>query len=913
MAELNVPKRMSRAERFAPKGGDFVPGAGQAREIAQEQASFIAELESVRVYGDWAVGMARTVDRKEVKVTGSSVKDLVEGASYVFRGAEKNHRVHGISFEVSSTSPYIAPNRRGLERYLERNFSGIGKAKAGEFVSQYLADFEDEDAGIESLRNKLLMEPWALDLTGVSKKAEFMGQKEGSAALEYVYRDFSTKLGGIPGMKDGILRPLAAYCIGETESQENAGLVAEKIKDAWEFLANDPYSAIAEVDGYGFAMADLIGRSLSIPADALPRLRALVAHAVEEGCGRAGHVYLYEGQVERAIHELDKTIDTSIAIKVALDSDMIVADRDDDETKYYTPSLLRAELGLARQIVRLCKSATPMTKAPREAVARKAQETAMAQWGYPLDASQLEALSGIMTSDKRIHTLTAGPGHGKSALMELLSMLLSKKEILFVGPTGKSAKVLSNRISKHGRSASTIHSAYAGADPDSFQVNKKNPIEDDVLVVDESSMVDVELMRAVLDGVGDHTHVILLGDKNQLPSVSPGAVLRDMLAISAIDRHELNTPHRSSGGILDLVGQVAAGDVSCENAAGVEFSGSLGDAGTDFNVVAQNYIAAVQEKGFENVVLLMSKRRGDAGIPGWNTTYANARLREACNPNAIKVPGTRLHIKDRIIVRKNLSVEDANGAEAQIVNGDTGSILSFEKHQDGRNAGAKSLMLGLDDGRLIVLPSSDIDVLQHSYAMTVHSAQGSEYKHVVAVVTAGAPAFINQAMLFTGLSRAKEVLQVFANDADVRKVAMTPLPWRNSRLVERVCKILGEDVPAQYKRQKGAVARDEDFQPSQPVVARKGSRADRFRPREDEWGMQDGGGDGAVDPSISDGDGDRSTHAVVAAAEPEVPVAQVVAVPAKLVPLLELSGRTRSWPPESYGRERAAQVYERFR
>lgn len=847
--------------------------------------------------------MARTVDRKEVKVTGSSVKDLVEGASYVFRGAEKNHRVHGISFEVSSTSPYIAPNRRGLERYLERNFSGIGKAKAGEFVSQYLADFEDEDVGIESLRNKLLMEPWALDLTGVSKKAEFMGQKEGSAALEYVYRDFSTKLGGIPGMKDGILRPLAAYCIGETESQENAGLVAEKIKDAWEFLANDPYSAIAEVDGYGFAMADLIGRSLSIPADALTRLRALVAHAVEEGCGRAGHVYLYEGQVETAIHELDKTIDASLAIKVALDSGMIVADRDDDATKYYTPSLLRAELGLARHIVRLCKSAAPMTKAPREAVSRKAQETAMSQWGYPLDASQLSALAGIMTSDKRIHTLTAGPGHGKSALMELLSMLLHKKQMLFVGPTGKSAKVLSNRISKHGRSASTIHSAYAGADPDSFQVNMNNPIEEDVLVVDESSMVDVELMLGLLNGVGDHTHVIFLGDKNQLPSVSPGAVLRDMLAISAIDRHELSTPHRSSGGILDLVGQVGAGDVSCENAAGVEFSGSLGDAGTDFNVVAQNYIAAVQEKGFENVVLLMSKRRGDASLPGWNTTYANARLREACNPNAIKIPGTRLHIKDRIIVRKNLTAKDANGEEAQIVNGDTGSILSFEKHEDGRNAGAKSLMLGLDDGRLIVLPSSDIDVLQHSYAMTVHSAQGSEYKHVVAVVTAGAPAFINQAMLFTGLSRAKEALQVFANDADVRKVARTPLPWRNSRLVERVCKILGEDVPEQYKSQKKGRVPGDGLQASQPAVIRKGSRADRFRSSEE--GMQASDGDGGLDqPSLAT-DGDFKPHAVAAVVAPDAPEA--------LVPLLALSGRTRSWPAERLDLGGAVQRFERFR
>ena len=922
MAEANKVSRPSRAQLYAPRPDrDAVKQEAAERSIPVEQATLVGELDSVRVYGDWALGEVYS-DGERIKITGAAIKDLVIGVSYTFRGEEKTHPKHGPGFDVSSAMPYIAPSRRSLERYLERNFSGVGKVKAAEFVERWIADGDNEEVAIESLRTKLLMEPWTLDLTGVAKKAEFKGNQS-AAALEYVYRDFSTKLGGVPGMKDGVLRPLAEFCLDQGGDDAEEMGVSERISQAWTYLSQDPYAAIVGVSGYGFAMADLIGKNLNIDANALVRLRALVAHAVEEGCNRAGHVFLYEQQVHSAIDDLDPSVDGSLAIDAAIDSGMIVGVGEGGARKFYTPELLAAEKGIAKHIEGLCKRADPLVKTNRrDLLEEKIQAAAQAEWGFPLDDSQLAALVGIMTSPKRIHTLTAGPGHGKSALMELLTIMLNKKSMLFVGPTGKSAKVLNARVAKHGRSASTIHSAYGGAEPAEFKINRNSRLDKDVVVVDESSMADLVLARAVLDGLDDHAHVIFLGDKNQLPSVAPGAFLRDLLAIKAIDRHELSQPHRSAGGILDVVQQVGRGSVTCEDAQGVEFSDGLADAATDFGRVSRSYIEAVSQKGFENVVLLMSKRAGDINTPGWNTTYANARLREVCNPNAVKVPGASVYVGDRIIVRKNLTVEDANGEDAQIVNGDTGKILSWGKNDDSRFAGAKSVMLGLDDGRLIVLPSTEFNVLQHSYAMTVHSAQGSEYKHVVAVVTSGSPDFINQAMLFTGVSRAKEALQIYGKSADVQRVARTPLPWRNSDLVVRACRLLGEEVPSIYLNQKGSPARVAPVAAPNAAASAGGTRpkrlSERFKSMPDDeadpFSYDDDDGPASVSAAASASAGaampTRGAYERAALASAAVPVEAVPVTVEQEVPLLSISGRTRSWPDE---RVETVALRQRFR
>ena len=167
-----------------------------------------------------------------------------------------------------------------------------------------------------------------------------------------------------------------------------------------------------------------------------------------------------------------------------------------------------------------------------------------------------------------------------------------------------------------------------------------------------------------------------------------------------------------------------------------------------------------------------------------------------CNPNAQKVPGTSLFVNDRIIVRENMSVDDE-----RVVNGDTGTIKGFTTaSKDGsskvpqrQNSGAEFIILKLDDGREIRFPGQAATSLQHSYALTVHSAQGSQYKRLICAITGGQATFINRTMLYTGLSRARESLTVYGDDAVLKKIALTPAPERNSALVERVRALLDDD------------------------------------------------------------------------------------------------------------------------
>jgi exodeoxyribonuclease V alpha subunit len=177
----------------------------------------------------------------------------------------------------------------------------------------------------------------------------------------------------------------------------------------------------------------------------------------------------------------------------------------------------------------------------------------------------------------------------------------------------------------------------------------------------------------------------------------------------------------------------------------------------------------------------------------WCTDYANPVLREMVNPNALRIPGTTLHVKDRIVIRDNMTLDEGeDGREVRVVNGDTGTITSFKAHTDERRKGPQHLMIKLDDGRLIQFPGDSTKDLQLSYAGTVHFSQGSEYKDVMLVMTPGQPSFVNANMFLTGMSRAREGLWIYGQDADLCKIAATKLPERNTTLVERVKNLIRE-------------------------------------------------------------------------------------------------------------------------
>lgn len=795
--------------RFGSLTARLVSSSGQAAQQAEPQSSsagmyeIVGHLDSVRVFGEWGTGVVWTEDREEVKITGEAVKDLKEGFYYKLAGKDKHHQKYGKSFDVISAMPYVKLDQRAIAKYMEANFEGIGPKSAEKMVKHAL-DVGGQD-GLELLRQQLLNNPWDIDWGPAKREGAYKPPSEDETATAFVHRDLTTRLGNVPGMNAPTLKLLAKWAVGVRSvlpPDDEFEKTADPVADCWRLLTHNPYAPIKDVVGYGFLMADSIGRLVNIPLNSPQRLAALVAHALTRGCEMEGHVYLTERQITESIRQVDRQANPEDAVQFGLSDGTIVLDDERGARRFYTPKLKAAEDAVAAAVVKLMGDGNSLLT---DLLGMEDKIQAAFRHGkkdggkLSLDESQVGAVKSILISKGRIHILTGGPGCGKTALVETIVRMLPGRLFNFGAPTGKAAKVLGNRISSTGNRASTVHSLLRGGEG-GWQVNKESPLEGDVVVIDESSMPPVEMYMAILDAVNSNMHLILTGDEKQLQSIQPGRVLADLIEVPGINHVHLTTTHRNSGGILEVVKEIAEGRIDTRDRDGVTFSHGLPDASEYFPVVMQAYVDAVGRRGIENVLLMISRRQGSADEPGWNTTYANAVLRELCNPNAEKLPGTgSLHVGDRIIIRDNMSLqqkpaanEDAEDArEERVVNGDTGTILSFERPPAGsKDKGVAWVRLKLDDGRMIDYPGFALKALDHSYALTVHAVQGSEYAEVIGVFTPGTPNFINNSTLYTGGSRPSLHMHYYAEDQVLRRIAATPVPRRNSALVEKITELL---------------------------------------------------------------------------------------------------------------------------
>ena len=796
------------SQKAASSSGPSWGGSQKTVGIGIETEEVVGRLDNLRTINEWAVGSIWNEERRQMKITGTGLADLTEGLEYVFVGFKKQHPQHGESLEVVAATPHISPNPMAITRFIASNFKGIGLAKADRFVKTMLEERGEE--GLEALREKLINDPQSVDLTALASEAVYQpkgssgedGDSSGLGRQSVVFRDLATRLSGVPGLKANILKALAAWLVAKAGPYPNSEIPPGLAQGAWAILAQDPYTPMQEVAGYSWLSAEAIGRVAGVPRDLPRRLSALTQYALSVGCEAGGHAYLETGNLKRQVLQLDGHVEAAQAVSQAIRDGWAV---EDEDGRVYPPKVLRAEMRLASGLANLlapCRPLLPKAKGVVDVeIARLAKELGFEKG---LDPSQLDAVSRIVRSPVRLHTLFGGPGCGKTTVMEVLAKMLPGKKIVFATPTGKAAKVLHSRVAKHGLYAATLHSTLGCHGEGEFRRGPDDPLEADVFVIDEASMPDLELVDAAVAAMADGAHVVFVGDPEQLPSIGPGRVLKDLLVMDGVDHNKLTTPHRNSGGILALVDSCRRGDLDLSDAPGVQFSRGLKDASEQMGDVAGAYMNAVQQRGFDNVILLMSRRKGDEETPGWNTTYANAVLRGLCNPHAVKIAGTPLHIGDRVIIRKNMAIEqrgedgepDKSKSES-VVNGDVGTIRNVSNPRN--NGISKSLLpqwidISLDDGRVINLPGQSAVSLGHAYALTVHAAQGSEYQEVILVATPGHQNFVNRAMLLTGLSRPREQIRVFANDADLVKIAATPAPARNTALVQRVADARSEPI-----------------------------------------------------------------------------------------------------------------------
>jgi exodeoxyribonuclease V alpha subunit len=538
-----------------------------------------------------------------------------------------------------------------------------------------------------------------------------------------------------------------------------------------EVLQQNPY-VLTRITGVGFKLADQVAMKMGVPLDSPQRIQAGLVYALEQGA-KDGHVYLTSGQTKEQATKL-------LGVRVEqIEAQMETLAQDDrvvlDEARIYLKSYFDAEAKVAERVKAIvgykhgvCDKFNQIKDWPKFL----AQFT---EPGIEPTETQLRAVQSALTS--KVTIITGGPGTGKTTITNLLCNALThfNFSINLMSPTGRAAKRLSEAT---GRGATTIHRGLGFHPGKGWQCNEEDPLTEDVLIVDEASMLDCKLAYRLMVAVKDRMHVVFVGDVDQLPSVGAGDVLRDLIKSDVVSVVRLDVIFRQSEDsfIITNSHEINEGRMPvCNTGADFFFFDEEDpEKGADLIVdIVQNRIP--QKFGVEpdDVQVLAPMHKGSIGVQ-----VLNEKLQAALNPNPWgRVPEKKIGWRtfregDKVMVTKN-------NYDKWTFNGDVGRLLEINERD-------RMLVLGID-GRLIEYKFGEAGELVHAFAMTCHKSQGSEYKAVVMVASTAHYIMLQRNLLYTAVTRAKElVVIVGAKRAIAIAVKNDDVRHRNSWLAERL-------------------------------------------------------------------------------------------------------------------------------
>lgn len=550
---------------------------------------------------------------------------------------------------------------------------------------------------------------------------------------------------------------------------------------ALRIVRENPYMLLWKVSGVGFLTADHIAMKLGIPLDSLMRLSAAL-HYVLDMAEQEGHCYLREDDLLRkTLKELKldvpmKRLEEALAWLEVEEQIWREADPD-DKTEFfvYRRVTYASELSLSRHLRRLAAAEPKAVEGLDEALA-----VFEAKQGIELHPGQREALKLAFASP--VCVITGGPGTGKTtiirAIVDISKKKTPKKRISLCAPTGRAAKRMAETS---GMEASTIHRLLGFSPDEGFASNQDNPLPTDMLVCDESSMLDVHLARALVCAIRSGATLVFVGDVNQLPSVGPGNVLRDIIQSGTVPTVKLEQVYRQSeGSYISLnAAAVLRGDYEAIQFAGTDdffWAGIRGhdlapeekaEAITTLLTMCVERLLELNHKA-DDIQVLCPMRKGKLGV-----NELNKVLQRLYNPNAVPFytgKERQFCINDRVMQTKNNYDKD-------VFNGDQGVIVS---------ATDKEAIIDFD-GRLVAYSRQDLGEITLAYAMTIHKSQGSESRAVILVLAMSHYMMLQQSILYTGITRAKERCLLIGEKAAVKKAVLSNnVAQRNTRLETRL-------------------------------------------------------------------------------------------------------------------------------
>ncbi|WP_110936775.1 SF1B family DNA helicase RecD2 [Salipaludibacillus neizhouensis] len=716
---------------------------------------------------------SQKLNDKEVTVVGMMTEPEKE-LTYLFKGHFSDHPKFGKQYKFEQFQKVIPETEQGIILYLSSDrFPGIGKKTAESIIGSL---------GVHAISRILE------DRTVLEKVTKLKKEK-----ADYVYKTLLEDQG-----IEQVLLKLYDYGFGLQLAMK---VYREYQIEALTVIQSNPYRMVEDVDGIGFAKADLIGRKQGLTGNHPDRLKAAILFVLQDYSLSDGHVFALQKMiVEEAKKLLEK--DTYEDIKALDVADQVIALGEEgkiiiEQENMYLPSLFFAEQGIAKNLGRLLLNKKEMDEYP-ESEFLKALGAVEEELGLSYAPSQKEGIQQALHSPMMI--LTGGPGTGKTTvikgLIEVFGRLKgisidpgeysgSKKyPILMAAPTGRAAKRMTEST---GLPASTIHRmlGYKGADDDYFEKGEDDQLEGEILILDEVSMVDTWLANQLLKAIPNSMQVIFMGDEDQLPSVGPGQVLADLLESNVIPAVRLTDIYRQSedSQIIEFSHQIKDGELP---AAIDQKSKDLRFFPCDQQKVPEAVMQickSAMKKGYaaRDIQVLAPMYRGVAGVENLNNM-----LQTLFNPKTDQ--RREVPFGDIVYRVGDMVLQLVNNPEDNVYNGDRGEIVSIFTEKENTE---KQLQIIITfDGQEVVYTKPDLTQITHAYCCSIHKSQGSEFPIVIMPVVKGYYRMLRKKLIYTGVTRAKEFL-LLCGDWEALKLAVETNRdlERNTTLKEKLAQI----------------------------------------------------------------------------------------------------------------------------
>ncbi len=686
------------------------------------------------------------------------LQQVDQGENLLVQGEEVEHPLYGSQIKISSYQIVLPDDLQSMERYLGSGaIRGVGPALAKRIIKEFAGD----------------------TFRIIEEEPERLTQVKGIS--ERIAREISTQMEEKKDMRQAMLF-LQQYGISH-----NLAVKIYKTYGSSTFhkIRENPYQLAEDIQGIGFKMADEIAARMGIKTDSDYRIRSGILYTLLLA-SLEGHVYLPREILLRntgIMLELPREVIEIQLSNLAMDKKVVI--KTDGENIYiYAAVYYYAELNCARMLSDINASLQifegnggkedELEEEFDQAVLKKLDRLEESLGIHP---DELQKRAVLEAAKHGVFLLTGGPGTGKTTTINMLIAYFEKEgmDIFLAAPTGRAAKRMAEATGFEARTIHRLLELSGGLSEDgkkaSFARKEDNPLEADVVIIDEMSMVDIHLFQALLKAVSPGTRLILVGDINQLPSVGPGQVLQDLIAAGAFSVVRLEKIFRQAqnSDIVVNAQRIHQGEkLKLDNKSNDFFFLER----KDVNVIYKHMIQLIQEKlptyyqvKPRDIQVLTPMRKGNLGVETLNRIlqkYLNPEGKEKqeylYGDTVFRTGDKVMQVKNNyqleweIVSKYNIPIDKGIG----VFNGDMGTIREISPH-------SQHLTVEFDDFRRVTYPFSALEELELAYAVTIHKSQGSEYPAVILPLLGGPRQLLNRNLLYTGVTRARSCITILGS------------------------------------------------------------------------------------------------------------------------------------------------------